>query len=160
MTRQTIIRGGVLAAVVLAGWATLRFVITPTVVVGESMEPTLRTWDVCWFRRCQRYSPTRGDVVMFRTADNPPLRFIKRVIAVPGETVAISNGVVQIDGRPLPEPYTTVNPTWELPATNVPPDRVYVIGDNRDGPMDLTVQGLVATRLVQAKMVGYWRWKK
>lgn len=137
-----------------------KFFILPTVVVGDSMIPTLRSWDIGWMRRTRAYEPQRGDIVMFRTADDPPLRFIKRVIAIPGETIALSNGVVFINHQPLPEPYTTLNPTWELPATNVPPGKVYVIGDNRDVPMDLTMQGLVATRLIEARMINSWRWRK
>jgi signal peptidase I len=96
---------------------------------------------------------------MFRTADHPPLRFIKRVVALPGETIALSNGVVWINAVSLAEPYTTLNPSWELPATNVPPGRVFVIGDNRAVPMDGAVVGLVATRLVEARMVASWRWR-
>jgi signal peptidase I len=147
------------AAVVALIWLTGRFVILPTVVVGESMEPTLRPWDVVWMRRTRAYEPRRGDVVMFRTADHPPLRFIKRVVALPGETIALSNGVVWINAVSLAEPYTTLNPSWELPATNVPPGRVFVIGDNRAVPMDGAVVGLVATRLVEARMVASWRWR-
>ena len=65
-----------------------------------------------------------------------------------------------INDQLLPEPYTPMNPAWSLPAANVPAGRVYVIGDNRAVPMDLAVYGLVATRLVQAKMVAHWRWQK
>ena len=101
----------------------------------------------------------RGDIIMFRTADDPPLRFIKRIIALPGETIEIRAGKVFINQQPLTEPYTVVNPAWFL-ATNVPPGKVYVIGDNRNVPMDIAVQGLVAVRLVQAKLVAHWRWRQ
>jgi signal peptidase I len=111
-------------------------------------------------QRVRSYAPVRGDIIMFRTADDPPLRFIKRVIAEPGEAIEIRAGRVFINQQPLPEPYTTINPAWSLAATNVPPGKVYVIGDNRDVPMEVAVQGLVATRLVQAKMVAHWRWRK
>ena len=150
----------ILALLIGAGVLTVKFIIAPTVVVGDSMLPTLRPWDVCWMRRVSNYAPQHGDVIMFRTADDPPLRFIKRVVAVPGETIAIRSGRVVVNQQPVPEPYTTPNPTWELTLTNVPAGRVYVIGDNREVPLDLTVQGLVATRLVEARMVSAWRWKK
>jgi signal peptidase I len=147
----------VLAAVVVGGGG---WFITPMVVVGDSMLPTLRSWDVCWMRRVRQYEPVRGDVIMFRTADDPPLRFIKRVIALPGETIAITNGTVLIQHQPLAEPYTPGNRDWVLNETNVPPGKVYVIGDNRDGPPDLSVHGLVAIRLVQARLIAFWRWRK
>ena len=137
-----------------------QFIGTPAVVVGDSMVPTLRSWELCWMQRVRPYAPARGDIIMFRTADDPPLQFIKRAIALPGETLAIASGQVFINHQPLAEAYTTINPSWTLAATNVPSGKIYVIGDNRAVPMDLTVQGLVATRLVQAKLAAHWRWRK
>jgi len=132
-----------------------KFVATPFLVVGESMEPTLRSLDLCVLKRVRHYQPARGDIVMFRTADNPPLYFIKRVIALPGQTIAIESGFVKINGELLDEPYAPPNPGLELPATNVPPGKVWVIGDNRWGSLST----MVATRLVQAELIWHWRWK-
>jgi len=137
-----------------------QFIGTPAVVFGDSMMPTLRSWEVCWMQRVHPYVPARGDIIMFRTADDPPLQFIKRVIAVPGETLAIQAGQVLINNQPLAEPYTTNNPAWSLVVTHVPSGKVYVIGDNRTVPMEVAVQGLIATRLVQARLVAHWRWRK
>ena len=149
-----------LVGAVLIGAGLWHFVAAPFLVVGDSMVPTLRSWDLGLLRRCRDYQPSRGDIIMFRTADDPPLHFIKRVIALPGETLAMTSGVATINNRPLSEPYTTLNPTWNIAATNIPPGRVYVIGDNRDVPLDLAVQGLVATRLVQARLMTSWRWRR
>ena len=137
-----------------------RFVAKPCVIVGESMSPTLRSWDLCLMKRVYQYLPQRADVVMFRTADDPPIHFIKRVIALPGEIVAVSNGVVQLNGAPLAEPYSTVNSDWRLASTNVPPGRVFVLGDNRGENGTETWYGFVATRLVIGKLIWHWRWKK
>jgi len=137
-----------------------KFVVRPSVIIGTSMTPTLQPWELCLSARVRDYRPQRGDIVMFRTADDPPLYLIKRVLALPGETVAIDGGVVRINGAPLPEPYTAPNPTWQMPATNVPPGRVFVLGDNRDVDLDATVHGLVATRLVLARLVWHWRWRR
>lgn len=156
MKHKLLLLAGFAAVVGLIGF----YVIVPTVVFGDSMLPTLCPWEVCWMQRVGQYLPARGDIIMFRTSDDPPLRFIKRVIALPGETIAIQDGRVFINNQPLPEPYTTINPAWSLAATNVQSGKVYVIGDNREVPMDIAVQGLVATRLVQAKMVAHWRWRK
>jgi len=145
----------VVAALVLVA----RFWLTPFVVVGDSMLPTLESWDLCLMVRPHPYEPRAGDIVMFRTADDPPLRFIKRVIAGPGETVAIEQGVVVVNGTAVEEPYTTRNPAWSMAATNVPPGKVFVLPDNRDLPQEWYVQGFVAVRLVQARLVGHWRWR-
>ena len=120
------------AAVAVVLFLVMRFVVTPYVVVGDSMLPTLKSWDFCLMARVHGYQPRRGDIVTFRTADDPPLYFIKRVVGLPGETVAIRHGVVTVNGQPLDEPYTTTNPTWEMEAVEVPTDKVFVLGDNRD----------------------------
>jgi signal peptidase I len=137
-----------------------KFLVTPYVVIGDSMSPTLKSWDFCLMRRVRHYQPQRGDIVVFRTADEPPLYFVKRVIALPGETVSIERGIFLINGKPLAEAYTTPNSGWEMDSTNAPSERVFVCGDNRDLPREDYVQGFVAVRLVQARMIGHWRWKR
>ena len=147
--------GSVLA--VLVGLHLL--VVRSSIIVGRSMTPTLQPWDYCLTLRVRAYQPKRGDIVIFHNADPPIEHFIKRVVALPGETVAIRNGVVLLDGRPLAEPYTAPNPAWNLPATPVPANKIFVLSDNRSALPEDYVQGLVATRLVQARLVWHWRWK-
>jgi signal peptidase I len=154
--RRLIIALGVVVTILLVG----KFIITPYLVVGESMTPTLRHMDLCLMRKVWNYRPSRGDIVVFRTSDDPPLFLVKRVIALPGETISITNGIVQIDDRPLPESYAPPNPSWEMPTTAVPADKVFVIGDNRTVALDETVHGLVATRLIKARLLAHWRWKQ
>lgn len=151
-TKILLVLLAVAAVLVVVG----KFFLTPFIVVGDSMLPTLRTWDLCVMRRTSNYQPVRGDIVMFRTADDPPLHFVKRVLALPGETLAIEAGVVKINGTPLPEPYETLGTAFDMALTNVPPGRVFVIGDNREG----TLSAMVATRLIQAQLVWHWRWKQ
>jgi signal peptidase I len=138
----------------------IKFVVTPYIVVGDSMSPTLESWDLCVMPRVYHYQPRRGDIVIFRTTDDPPLYFVKRVVALPKETIAIEHGVVTINGVALSEPYTTVNPEWEMDPTPVPENKMFVIGDNRDLSEENYVLGLVATRLVRARLLWHWRWKK
>jgi len=149
-----------MAAVAVVLFCVVRFVAMPCVVVGESMAPTLESWDFCLMARVHRYQPRRGEIVMFRTTDDPPLYFIKRVIGLPGETVAIEHGVAKVNGEPFDEPYTTANLTWEMKPVTVPTDKVFVLGDNRDVGLDQTLHGLVAIRLVKTRMLWHWRWKK
>ncbi len=137
-----------------------KFVAAPYVVIGDSMSPTLKSWDFCLMRRVRHYQPRRGDIVVFRTADDPPLYFVKRVIALPGETVSIERGIFMINGNPLAEPYTKPNSGWQMAPTIASSAKMFVCGDNRDLPREDYVQGLVALRLVQARMIGHWRWKR
>ena len=159
MKLRTKIRLSVLA--VIAGLLLIaQFFLRTHIVIGESMTPTLRSRDFCLMRVIRHYQPRRGDIVVFRTADDPPLFFIKRVIALPGEAINIDRGVVKINGAPLAEPYTTVNPDWNMEPTPVPASKVFVIGDNRDLPREDYQLGLVATRLVDGRLLLYWRLKR
>ena len=138
----------------------VKFVAVPRIVYGDSMSPTLKSWELCVMQRVWHYEPRRGDIVEFRTADDPPLYFVKRVIALPGETVSIDHGVFKINGAPLSEPYTTINPDWQMEPMPLPAGRIFVVGDNRDFDLEDYVKGPVATRLVQSRMAWHWRWKR
>ena len=159
MRRRTKVLLG-LALTSLVSGLILKFVVTPYLVVGASMEPTLQSWDLCLMQRTHHYRPQRGDIVAFRTADDPPLHFIKRVVALPGETLAVHAGAVEINGVRISDQYTTLNADWEIESTVVPADKVYVIGDNRQVGVSETLHGLVATRLVEARLIAHWRWKR
>lgn len=134
-------------------WLLTTFVIRPSIVFGDSMEPTLQSWDFCLMARTYHYEPRQGEIVMFRTSDDPPLYFIKRVVAVPGQTVAIDRGVIRINGSPLNTPQLSSG--WELESTVMPQGKILVAADNPDFGY-----GVVATRLVKARLIWVWRWKK
>jgi signal peptidase I len=138
----------------------VKFVAVPRIVYGDSMSPTLKSWELCVMQRVRHYEPRRGDIIEFRTADDPPLYFVKRVIALPGETVAIEHGVFKINGAPLSEPYTTINPNWQMDPLLLHAGKVFVVGDNRDFDLEDYVKGPVATRLVQSRLAWHWRWKR
>ena len=66
--------------------------------------------------------------------------YIKRVIGLPGETVDVKDGLVFVNGRPLSEPYLkpgtlTLTNGYKFPVT-IPPDHLWVMGDNRTGSSD------------------------
>ena len=101
----------------------------------------------------------RGDVIVFSKPDGAPGEindFIKRVIALPGETIAFSNGQVLIDGEPYNEPYVDFTRTFvngrlmdcaNEPASAdqclIPKGTVFVMGDNREGSTDSRTFGPV-----------------
>ncbi len=100
--------------------------------------------------------PQAGDVVVFRYPKNPSTFFIKRIIAVPGDTISIDGNVVTItntehpNGLVLDEPYiNTMAPNTFMKETLG--DREYfVMGDNRDRSSDSRVWGI----LQRENMVG------
>jgi signal peptidase I len=142
-----------LLAVALAIFSLTRWVVMPYVVFGGSMEPTLRSWDICLMARVHRYRPQRGEIVMFRTADDPPLYFVKRVVGLPGEAVEIRHGVIAINGSPMET--SRLDPSWELERTTLPENRILVASDNPEFGY-----GVVATRLVRARLLWHWRWRR
>ncbi|MFA7250401.1 MAG: signal peptidase I [Dehalococcoidia bacterium] len=102
--------------------------------------------------------PQQGDVVIFIAQKTPKERdFVKRIIAVPGQTVEVHDGHVRIDGVAYEEPYISAPPTYEFKAQVVPPGKLFVLGDNRNNSQDSHVIGMVD----QSEVVGrvdlrYW----
>ncbi|MCF8031814.1 MAG: signal peptidase I [Desulfarculaceae bacterium] len=90
--------------------------------------------------------PERGDIVVFRFPEDKDKDFIKRIIALPGETIEVKNKAVYINGKKLDEKwgqYTdkVVLPSGVQPRDNygpvtVPQDHYFVMGDNRDQSYD------------------------
>jgi signal peptidase I len=75
---------------------------------------------------------SRGDIVAFERGQGDEERiYLKRVIALPGESVSISNGVAEVAQRPLPKTYELIPDRSNMPALIVPAGAVFVLGDNR-----------------------------
>ncbi|MBI4497209.1 MAG: signal peptidase I [Chloroflexi bacterium] len=102
-------------------------------------------------------APERGDVIVFRYPRNPDRDFIKRVIALPGDTVEIRGGRVLVNGAHLEEPYIIENTGYSKEPTVVPPDHYYVLGDNRNNSSDSHVWGPVPRENIIGKAwLSYW----
>lgn len=143
--------------VITIGLAMVVSVIVRTFVVqvfwipSESMENTLVKDDRVMIEKVSDpHHPTRGDVIVFRKPPTLPDAgvedLIKRVIALPGESVVIDANHIFIDGRQMVEPYldddtiTRNRPGWTQCTTHTPcvvPDgHVWVMGDNRENSED------------------------
>lgn len=127
--RRTLIRAAVLAGVC---FVVFKFLLLPIRIHGISMEPAYRDGGINLVNRLSYLwrKPKRGDVVAVKTS-GLHIMYLKRVIALPGESVAIEKGVVVIDGKPLAEPYVKRREPWELAPVKLEPDHYLVIGDNR-----------------------------
>jgi len=135
-------------------------------LASASMEPTLLAGDFILASRVAR-PVQRGEIVVYRTSTGI---FAKRVIALPGDTIVMRNGVVSIGSIVIPEPYSqrdTADPTddefaWQRahllasmdsnsyrPSLHnwgplvIPPDRYFLLGDNRSNSLDSRYTGLV-----------------
>lgn len=149
------------------------FLLAHFVVDGESMESTLDPGDRVFVNKMsyRLHEPNRGDVVVLHEISGTSERdLIKRVIALPGEEIEMTNCVVRIDGRVLQEPYldpTIVTPGrcgGDVPPTKIPDEHVFVMGDNRPGSHDSRNLGsvpyddLVGRAFVVFWPRGNWQW--
>ena len=153
----------------------VRVVAHNYIVDGASMAPTFQTKelvivnrlayreiDLSWLPGGGKFrpfgEPHPGDVVVFLYQEQPRERdFIKRVIAVPGQTVEVRDGHVYVDGHPLAEPYISAPPTYAMPRTTVPEGAVFVLGDNRNNSFDSHLFGVVEqSRLIGRAELRYW----
>jgi len=81
------------------------------------------------------------------------LMLLKRIIGLPGETVAFDNGAVLINGQPLPEPYEKHPGDWTLLPRKLGPDEYFVVGDNRTMPYKQHTFGVVERFRIVGKVL-------
>jgi len=130
---------GITILIAVAVFVVLRLTVQSYTVVMSSMEPNFQDGECIMVNKvCYRSSgPQRGEVIVFDPPFDSPHPFIKRVIGLPGETVEIKNEKVFIDGIPLDEEeYITPPPNYTMPATEVPENVYFVLGDNRNSSND------------------------
>jgi len=103
------------------------------------MEPTYMTGRFCFANRLAYLMkpPQRGDIVVIRSNERPKPRYLlKRIIALPNETIEIRDGSVYINGKYYYEAYPQSRSDWNMPALKIDENHYYVIGDNRSMPME------------------------
>jgi signal peptidase I len=138
--RLTILRATVLGLVLyLLG----RFVCPPLHVVGRSMEPTIHdgAWRMGNLLKFNSRNPQRGDVIVIRLVGHHAY-YLKRVLGLPGETIAFQQGALLVNGRAVPESYLSTNSEWNMPPVCIPSDEYFVVGDNRAVPLREQLAGL------------------
>jgi len=122
------------------------FVAQAMVVQGPSMNPNLTYNQRVIVEKITYnfvHSPRRGDVVIISIPGEDKL-LVKRAVALSGETVAVYNGQVFINGKPLEEPWATRQGGPDYPSTLVPPRHIFVLGDNREESRDSRFFGPVS----------------
>ena len=140
----TLTNAVVTAAVV--GGVLLLAAVEPLQVVSTSMDPTLTPGDHVLVEKLsvRLRTPEVGDLVVFRDPQGHQL-VVKRIVALGGQTVALEDAVLVVDGQARHEPQvdlTLIDSTYFGPVI-VPPGAVFVLGDNRAESIDSRTYGSV-----------------
>jgi signal peptidase I len=137
-----------------------QFVVKPFSIPSGSMEPTLVQGDrILVARFAYRFGdPKPGDVVVFDPPTARKEEYVKRVVAVAGDTVSVHDGKLYVNGEPMTEPYLKdANLAGTFPEITVPKDMVFVMGDNRNNSADGRVFGPVPKSSILGRVFAiYW----
>lgn len=138
------------------------FIIQPNQVKGASMENTFHSGEYIFTSKvAYKFGPIRkGDVVIFKSPKNNDIELIKRVIALPGDTVLIQNEEVFVNNQKIQEDYIKT-PTNLIPGgavvegspVIVPEGSMFVMGDNRGASSDSREFGPVPESLLIGQVV-------
>jgi signal peptidase I len=125
----------------------MKFYLVPS----KSMVPTLEQSDYIAGFKINRSGIKRGEVIVFTSGHKEDF-YVKRIIGLPGETLAIADGFVYINGRKLDEPYVKSRGADNFGPITIPDGYVFVMGDNRTDSFDSRQFGPIPERLLETKV--------
>jgi len=139
-------------------------------IPAASNEPTLLIGDhIVADRRVSERNPKRGVLIIFEFPEDPKKDFVKRVVAIGGDTVEIRDKLLLINGEPIKETYVIYNdatvfsadqnPRDNFGPITVPENACFVLGDNRDQSYDSRFWGFVDNAKIKGTVKSiYWSW--
>jgi len=145
------------------------FLFVNKMVYGSEIDMGFAGHQLVYHRFPAIREPKPGDVIVFRYPDDPSRDFIKRCVAVGGQTVELRDKVLYVDGQAQEEPFAIhkdprVLPRETSPRDNfgpfvVPQGQLFMMGDNRDNSHDSRFWGGLPRTLVKGQaMILYWSW--
>jgi signal peptidase I len=143
----------------LAVFALFHITLGSFKVYGTSMLPTIEEGEYIMVSKVAYFfnQPKRGDIIVFDSPQDPRSDLIKRILALPGDTVEIRDDKVIVNGTPLQESYTLEPPHYLMPLQEIPPDHYFVLGDNRNNSSD-SHRGWTVPRqnIIGKAWITYW----
>ena len=138
------------------------YIAQPFIVSGASMDPTFDTGQYLIVDQITYdfQSPKRGDVIIFKYPKDPTTYFIKRIIGLPGETLSMNEGKVNIinnqnpSGFLLEEPYIVpAHETSDTFTIKLGPTEYFVMGDNRPQSSDSRTWGPLESKFIVGRPI-------
>jgi signal peptidase I len=119
-------------------------------MTGNSMQPTFKDGQVIEVKSVDNISSLqRGDIIVFEWNGDS---LIKRLVALPGETIEIRQGSIIIDGKEYDEPYDVISPDYEREPIQLGEDEYYVLGDNRNESRDSHNFGPITSEMIKERV--------
>jgi signal peptidase I len=128
-------------------------------VTDNSMQPGLSSGSNVMINKLAYLfrPPQRGDVIALHLPTNTSVDLVRRVIALPGDTIHIDGDHVTVNGVVLNEPYVSMNTTPIVNTWKIPPDQYFVLGDNRPTSEDSRFWGPIPKAYIIGKAIFvYW----
>jgi signal peptidase I len=154
--KRTLLR---LVTLIAVCFVVFRFVLIPIRVTGISMEPTFHDGNLNLINRlAYAYGqPQRGDVAGLRFTTNSTgevkTALLKRLVALPGDTISFADGHVCINGDRQEEPYLKKPSNWNIPPQLLGPDDYYFVGDNRSMPPSDHAHGVASRSQILGRVL-------
>ncbi len=140
------------------------FIITPVIVVGDSMVPTLKEGQILLLNKINYHfnDIERYDIVVIKSGKS---EIIKRVIGLPGETIEYRDNVLYINGHEEDTIYNFETDDFNLKSIcncdKIPEDKYLVLGDNRSVSADSRIIGLIDKKNILGNTnISIWPMKK
>ncbi len=132
------------------------FILEAFFIPSQSMVPTLEVGDRVFVNKFgyRFWEPERGDIIVFRSVEGEEEDLIKRVVAVPGDEVAVRQGVLDVNGEPQEESYVNDGRSRDRSSygpTKVSEGEVFAMGDNRGNSRDSRFFGPVPTENIEGE---------
>ena len=136
------------------------YIAQTSLVFSGSMIPTMKINDRLVVNKLAYVfrTPNRGEIILFKSPHKDKKQYVKRLVGLPGETIAIKQGIVYINGKQLIFPGVNLKRDYSsFGPEKIPPNCYFVLGDNRGNSADSRIWGYVPhDELIGKAVFTFW----